>query len=109
MEQAAAKGDLKKLKQLLKDGADPNERDPFSGYTALHWATDGGHLNCVKVLLSHGCRINEQTEEGDTPLHVAYMFKHKKLIKYLIKSGADPSLKNDAGQTPEQVTPVKSH
>jgi ankyrin repeat protein len=108
MEQAAAKGDLRKLKTLMREGADPNERDPFSGYTALHWAADGGHVDCVKFLLNKGCRIDDQTEEGDTPLHVAYMFTHRKLIKYLLKSGADPTLKNDSGQTPEQVQAVKS-
>jgi len=31
------------------------------GLTALHVAADGGHYECVKLLLESGCNANAQT------------------------------------------------
>jgi ankyrin repeat protein len=48
-------------------GADPNATDAL-GRTALHLASDRGHLPTVKGLLARGVELNARDRAGDTPL-----------------------------------------
>ena len=74
---AAAKGNIKCLKELLRRGEDPNAKNK-DGVMPLHYAATscefvGEHL-CVeaaKILLQHGADPNARDEWGETPLHVA--------------------------------------
>jgi len=74
---AAAKGDVKCLRELLRRGEDPNARDE-NGVTPLHYVAMScefvGESVCVKaakVLLDRGADPNAGDEWGVTPLHVA--------------------------------------
>jgi hypothetical protein len=60
---AAYCGDLAGLEQQLRDGADPNLKDEYRGYTALHWLTDvaaagGQRLEMLNLLVAHGARLD---------------------------------------------------
>ena len=61
----AAYGDLGKIKKLLNFGIDVNTRDE-GGYTMLHWATQEGHLEVIRFLISRGSSIHLEDEEGFT-------------------------------------------
>ena len=52
---AAAKGDLKEVQELVKQGIDINIRNTL-GFTALSWAHDAGHREVVEFLLSKGAK-----------------------------------------------------
>ncbi|MCS5711859.1 ankyrin repeat domain-containing protein [Candidatus Berkiella aquae] len=69
---------------LLSQGA--KRFDPY--FTPLHKAALQGKLQQVKTNLR--CGINEQDDNGVTPLMYAVLSKNKKLISYLLKKGADP-------------------
>ncbi len=53
--EAAKRGDVNALKSLLKDcDADPNYRDPQTGFTALHTTTVWQNTSCAYELLADG-------------------------------------------------------
>jgi uncharacterized protein len=51
---AAKKGDLAKVKALLKDNPDLIAGKDSAGATPLHWAVYGGHKDVVELLRQHG-------------------------------------------------------
>lgn len=68
---AAALGDSRLLETLLKNGADPNKRDP-RGNTALMIAARNGHLNIVRTLIHHPrTQVNLKNCKGKSALFYA--------------------------------------
>ena len=85
---AADHGLHKSLKCLLKIKNDPNVKmsindEALEGATPLHLATKKGHLECVKVLTSHGASTNCKRSDGYTPIHIAAKEGHSKVIELL--------------------------
>lgn len=81
------------VQALLELKADPNVKST-SGRTPLHTLAGGG-IGVVDLLLSHGARINEQDNNGETPLHLFY--DDPVLCEALLDRGADPNLRNNEG------------
>eukprot|EP01125_Pyxidicula_operculata_P022305 TRINITY_DN904_c0_g1_i1.p1 TRINITY_DN904_c0_g1~~TRINITY_DN904_c0_g1_i1.p1 ORF type:complete len:114 (+),score=29.66 TRINITY_DN904_c0_g1_i1:91-432(+) len=65
---AAAKGNLEKIQELISEGVSINEVDSASN-TALHWASGAGRLNVVEWLINQEASLNAQNLLGDTALH----------------------------------------
>lgn len=89
----ARKGDLKKVKHLLKEGMDVNivAWGPKSqGETPLHFAAQGGHIKVMDLLLERGADIDARTKGacGWTPLHNAAKSRNKEAVRFLIENGA---------------------
>ena len=59
---AAYNGQAAAADLMLRAGADPEVADS-EGYTPLHEAALYGHIEVVRVLLSHGASVNARTEE----------------------------------------------
>jgi len=73
---AAYSGDLEAMEQALAAGLDPNARDDYRGYTALHWladmsATGGPRLEMLDLLLTHGADIALVSATGETAVSLA--------------------------------------
>lgn len=96
---AAATGDDDKLLSILVSGGsvDVNRQDD-EGMTALHYASDRGHLYLVKTLLQYGANINIRCNEGNTPLMYAIICEHEELVRYLLGEGAGLWVLNKDGQ-----------
>jgi len=92
--EAAAKGDLEKVKAHLAAGTDINDRDGEHDSTALHAAAHHGKLEIVKFLISKDADINAKNRHGDTPRDVAWheQDNHEKF------SEADREAKREAGK-----------
>ena len=88
------------------------------GRTALHWCADGGHWECVDVLLtaveqvmvnsaSHELTlvkfVNATDDEGQTALHYAATVESGKTCGVLLRWGADLTLKDADGETPAEL------
>ena len=72
----------------------------YSKESKLHFYAGQGDLVEVKSLISRGSNINDKTESGHTPLHIAAIGGHVDVIKYLLSVGAKINEKNSkAGQT----------
>lgn len=99
---ACAKGNVKLVLGLLKQGHSVNTGDAL-GWTALHEASNYGHVDIVNVLLDHGADINNRGGpccEGITPLHDAAACGHLDVIDCLLDRGANPLVRTNNGDTP---------
>lgn len=69
---ACDRGLTERVRELLERGADVNYKHPICGWTPLHRACAGGHVDVVKVLLAQPhLDVEATTTQGNTALHVA--------------------------------------
>jgi ankyrin repeat protein len=100
IQDAAAIGDLEKVKVMLKDNPDLAFSKDFSGQTALHWAATQGRTDVVKLLLANKADVNAKAGKiGSTPLFDAVSSRHKEVVELLLTGGADVNAKSN-DQTP---------
>ena len=79
---AAEKGDLTKVKQLIDEVMDVNARDK-DGFTSLDLAARKGHTLVAELLISKGAKVNVKDSKGETPLVKALHEGHKDVAKLL--------------------------
>ncbi|XP_018608104.2 ankyrin repeat domain-containing protein 11 isoform X2 [Scleropages formosus] len=102
LHRAAIRGEARRIKELINEGADVNVKD-FAGWTALHEACNRGYYDVAKQLLAAGAEVNTKGLDDDTPLHDASNNGHFKVVKLLLRYGADPRQSNRRGETPLKV------
>ncbi|CAG9821836.1 unnamed protein product [Phaedon cochleariae] len=90
------KGNFKEVQNYLKmNSASINNLDS-EGLALVHWATDCGDLNILKMLINSGADINSVDEDGQTALHYAASCGHADLVQFLVENGAEfKSLDNE--------------
>eukprot|EP00756_Hemistasia_phaeocysticola_P008006 Hpha_TRINITY_DN14464_c0_g1::TRINITY_DN14464_c0_g1_i1::g.157384::m.157384/K01425/glsA, GLS; glutaminase len=84
---AAADGDVDVLEALLDSGLPAGQGD-YDRRTALHLASEEGHLECVQLLVEHGADVNCCDRWGTTPLKGAVHNLHNEVANYLRDRGA---------------------
>jgi ankyrin repeat protein len=99
---AVKNGDIKTVKRLLKDGADPNIPNAHK-LTPLHHAAYWGESEMVDLLLKAGADVKADNGRGWTALHSAAvsggMKARRKVIDLLKKAGARDDVKDKQGWT----------
>ena len=60
-----------------------------SSWTAMHFASMQGHVECVRTLLRHGAQVNIVDENGMTALHFAGYYGHATVVQALLHAGAE--------------------
>ncbi|MEZ4415886.1 MAG: ankyrin repeat domain-containing protein [Gemmatimonadota bacterium] len=87
---AAQRGDLDAVKELLRAGADVNAAQG-DGMTALHWAAERGDVSLAEVLLYAGADVDAGTRIGHyRPLHLAAQSGDADMLRMLLAARADP-------------------
>jgi len=92
---AAGAGDIEKVRELIAQHADVNQRDE-NGQTPLHRAVPMGHIDVAELLLNKGANINAKTqsdETGYTSLQLAADRGQLDMVKLLVAKGADVNTK----------------
>jgi ankyrin repeat protein len=84
---AALRGDLAKVKALLKDHPEIVSSKDDNSLTPLHRAAEYGHKDVVELLLANGADVNAQSRNGWTPLNGAMLRGNHKVAELLRKHG----------------------
>lgn len=58
-----------------------NFRPNNDGITPVHQAASEGHVQCLKLLIEIGAKIDGQDIRGHTPLDLAKLWGHKKCAR----------------------------
>ncbi len=111
---AIESGNSNKVATLIKKGANPNVRNPFSLTTPIWNAAFAGHGKIVEILLKAGANPNILNMDGATALAAAAMGhartarasgdspelqkRYMYIMKILIDRGANPYLEGFEGQ-----------
>ncbi|ORX87694.1 osteoclast-stimulating factor 1 [Anaeromyces robustus] len=119
LHEAAKRGNLSFLKELINTGISVNGLDK-AGNSPIHWSARNGHIDCINELLKANPVLNQQNKLGDTPLHCAAWVNNfnsnnnKKnlnnnksknnsgyadIAKLLLEHGVDPNVTNRMGHT----------
>ena len=119
----SAKNNSTKMLEMMKDQpCVVKEKDPFSGFTALHWAAiqsvkvqtsyrgEGPfvpglpylnlNLEIVKYLIEKGAKIDAKNDSGEQPIHYAVASGKLETLKLLVENGANHNAKDNDGNTP---------
>ena len=64
---------MEKMRQLLVEGADIEERGGEGKTSALHVAAANDHTDVALLLIEHGADVSAKNDDGKTPLHIAAM------------------------------------
>lgn len=103
IEEAAAIGDIDRIKELIGSGVRVGAFDSLSYMTPLHRAAMEGQKSAVELLLAEDAPINERDIPLNTPLTYAVINNHKDIAELLIDNGANVNAKNNDGQTPLEI------
>ena len=105
LHQAAADGDIERVRSLISQGADVNAEDEEEK-TPLHYAAKVGKMEVVQLLVEAGADVNAMGNNDWPPLCIAAGKDHIAVAEYLIAHGADVNPDND--WTPLQEAPYSS-
>lgn len=94
-------GNLHQVKQLVKDGANPLDKD-LNGDTSLHHAASVGELKILKFFVEDlGCNPATEGWQGTNTLHTAVQAQQLHVVKYLIEEcHIDPTALDHLKQSP---------
>jgi ankyrin repeat protein len=106
---AAEKGDLAKVKELIKENPSLVSAKDKLGMTPLHLAAKNDRKDVADFLLASGADINAKDSNGGfTPLDLALSSYHyMDVVELLLARGADPNATSDQGLTPLQEAAMR--
>ena len=79
------------------------------GGTALHSASDAGHIEVVRSLLKCGVSVDARGAVGLSPLQLASIMGHLNVVQCLLDHGADPNFQDDNHRTPLSLAAAGGH
>ena len=102
---AVYRGKVRKVKELLKEGIDPEQVADQHGWTGLHWAASQRDSEMVDLFLPYTKLINaRELTNGWSPLHLAAISKSLCVVKQLLNAKADVALLDFHGDTAVDCT-----
>lgn len=95
---AAGWGTTRRVAELLRAGADPDQPDR-DGTTPLYRASVQDQAEIIRLLTAAGANPDRESGAGaeGLPLCGAACWGHEAAVRVLLAAGADPHLREDAG------------
>jgi ankyrin repeat protein len=107
--EAARRGNLEKVNQLIKkDKASVNKSDE-NGFTALMIAATRGNLDCIKALINAGSKVDQADTDGRTALMFVVQIGHANCLQALIAANAQVNQTDHNGLTALTVAAQNGH
>jgi ankyrin repeat protein len=102
--------ELDAVKTLLKYGAETHFIDGL-GRNILHAAAVNNHSEMLRFLLQNrvDCGVNDQGNNGETPLHDAVCYDYVDVVVVLLEYGARTDIVNADGRSPVRVARDLGH
>ena len=88
---AAIFGDVKSLTNYIKNGDKSVFMPDKGGLTSVHSAAQGGHLECLRLLIENGAEVNSVSKKGETPADLAAQGGHIECFRFLRENGGGES------------------
>lgn len=104
--QASESGQVEKVRQLIRDGADLNVQDA-RGRTPLMIATYKKDFAMAKVLIEAGADVNVRDDMLNSPFLYAGAEGYLDILRLAIDAGADPRITNRYGGV--AIIPASEH
>ena len=76
---------------MISQGTDPSEVD-HQGWNALHHASASGDIKTLERLVKSGMSIEQQDNQGSTPLLIAAVYGKPDVVNYWIAQGNNFSI-----------------
>ena len=106
---AASQGHLEIVRELIRNGVDPNAIGK-DGSTPLLLAAEGGRAELVKELINISRAVLEATNDaGSRAVHVAATNGHIQAFEHLCRAGADINAQDDDGSGPIHLAAKMGH
>lgn len=97
---AAVSNDVDTLKEVINGDCDIDGADE-QGQTALHFASDRGSIDCIKLLVEKGANINAKDSDGIGILQTALSAElDVDIVRLLLEAGANPDAQDIDGDSP---------
>jgi ankyrin repeat protein len=107
---AAMRGDLKKVRKLLKKNPTLIASKNKNGWMPLHYVAMYGHKDVAESLLVYGADVNAKTNGGQTPLHNTMPLDRIGIAELLLANGAMVNIKDKyGGNTPLHTAAAWGH
>jgi len=100
---AVESDNVNRIKILLAQNDNLNQRELPSERTAVYMAAAGGHVNSLRTLLQLGADPTLPDFEGDSPLHAAVTADSQPSVQQFIDAGVNINCANAVGLTPLMV------
>ena len=101
MDQAVLNGDLKRVQELIWNGADVN--GPYGDSPLLHLAIKEGHVDVALAVLAAGADVHAKDADGWTALWWACLVRKENVVQALIDKGSRVNERDRFGMTPLMV------
>jgi ankyrin repeat protein len=106
--EAASRGDLQTIKELLNCDDGLATSTDNRGNTALLLAASNGHTDVVQALLCSKADPNTKNDDGWTPLHTAVQKGHRSVAELLLAQKIEINTKNDHGMTALHIAAARN-
>jgi ankyrin repeat protein len=103
--EAAALGEVERLRKILEHEPEAVRVWSFDGFTALHYAAYFDGPDAARILIERGADVeaisrNEEFAREARPLHSAVAARRSDVAVVLLEAGADPNARQHEGFTP---------
>ncbi|XP_069477814.1 serine/threonine-protein phosphatase 6 regulatory ankyrin repeat subunit B-like isoform X2 [Ambystoma mexicanum] len=108
---AVEAGNIGICKELLSANADAQLRAKSKtfGDTVLHACCRRKELELCKLLVEYGATVDEQNDEGQTPLHIVAWEGDDILLKFFYQCKANPNIVDKLDRSPLHIAAERGH